>query len=56
MTLMIILSYQGPLWAIQSLSYKIRCLHVTPYDVSLRYGGANPEFWVKTKIFLYNYA
>ena len=49
MILMIILSYQGPLWAIQSLSYKIRRLHVTTLrrdDVSLRYGGANPEFWV----------
>ena len=48
MPLIIILSYQGPLWAIQSLSYKILFLHVTPLrrDVSLRYGGANPEFWV----------
>ena len=46
MILMTILSYKGHLWAIQSLSYKIRRLRVKLRrdDVSLRYGGANPEF------------
>ena len=49
MPLMIILSYQGPLWAIQSLSYKsikFGVCTLRSYDVTLRYGGANPEFWV----------
>ena len=40
---------QGRLWAIQSLSYKFGVCTLRCDDVPLRYGGANPEFWVSTK-------